>query len=157
MQLLVDIVHNNFQYGRCVNAHPQTHRVMLEALPYLENRSLILAPNIRKRERFFCLLAGMVFEQKVSGWNSLWSSTNLVQKCLSGAVNCKFECVWMFLRSSFSISELFHVPLDVACLSCFGDIKTIPAAFTIASYPGPFENRRKGPGIHCSRMRLISE
>ena len=96
MHLLADIVHNNFQYGRCVNAHPQTHRVMLEALPYFENRSLILAPNIRKRGHFFCLLAGMLFEQKVSGWNSLRSLTNLVQKCLSGPVNCKFECVWNF-------------------------------------------------------------
>ena len=122
IHLLVDIVHNNFQYGRCVNTHPQTHRVMLEALPYFENRSLILATNIKKRGHFFCLLAGMLFEQKVSGWNSLWSSSNLVQKCLSGAVTCKFECIWMFLRSRFSISELFHVPLDVACLSyCFGD------------------------------------
>ena len=27
---------------------------------------------------------------------------------------------------------------------------------TLASYPGPFEKSRKGPGIHCSRMRLIS-
>ena len=56
MQLLVDIIHNNFRYGRCVNTHPQTHRVMLEALPYFENRSLILVPNIRKRGHFFCLL-----------------------------------------------------------------------------------------------------
>lgn len=103
MHLLADIVHNNFRYGRSV-------------------------PNIRKRGHFFCLLAGMLFEQKVSGWNSLWSSTNLVQKYLSGVVTCKFECIWMLLRSYFSISELFHVPLDVACLSyCLGDIKNIPA------------------------------
>ena len=27
---------------------------------------------------------------------------------------------------------------------------------TLASYPGPFEKSEKGPGIHCSRMRLIS-
>ena len=26
----------------------------------------------------------------------------------------------------------------------------------LASYPGPFEKSEKGPGIHCSRMRLIS-
>ena len=26
----------------------------------------------------------------------------------------------------------------------------------LASYPGPLKNRRKGPGIYCLRMRLIS-
>ena len=47
-----------------------------------------------------------------------------MQKYLSGVVTCKFECIWMFSRSCFSISELFHVPLDVICLSyCLGDTK----------------------------------
>ena len=35
---------------------PQTHRAMLETLPYFEGRSLILAPHITQGKRFFCVL-----------------------------------------------------------------------------------------------------
>ena len=85
-QLVVYIVHNNFQYGRCVNEHLQTHRVMLEALLYF-------APNIRKGGNFFsvlvCCLSRVAYVCKnILEDSTLWS-TFLVPE----VVNIPYTCI----------------------------------------------------------------
>ena len=113
MQLLVDIVHNNFRYGRCVNAHPQTHWVMLEALPYFENRALILVPNIRKRGLFFCLLLACCLSSPVH-FAPVRKSYNLDLKILQFLVPEAVHC-----KKAMSIPKSIHV--YIKCKGKFQD------------------------------------
>ena len=81
-----------------MNAHPQTYNLDLNIMQFLVPEAVSIPKSIHVYK----------VQEKVSGQNSLWSLSNLVQKCLSDVVNnCKFECVWTFLRSCFSISEHF--------------------------------------------------
>ena len=71
------------------------------------------------------------------------SIINFSDFCYSPEVLQQFVLITWLEQSQFTDFVLDH-------------LTTLWSGGEVASFPGPSKNRRKGPGIHCSRMRLIS-
>ena len=71
--------------------------------------------------------------------------------------------LYLFIRRNYielTSWELIWWEVDLVGVDLVGvglvGVDLVGVDLVVASYPGPFEKSEKGPGIHCSRMRLIS-